>query len=68
LLANKFDLIEGNEDQAIKREDIEKLAQEYNMQFFYTSAKTGMNLDESFNTLADNILKNNMKDVVAVGE
>jgi GTPase SAR1 family protein len=26
LLANKFDLIEGNEDQAIKREDIEKLA------------------------------------------
>jgi hypothetical protein len=27
-----------------------------------------MNLDESFNTLAENMLKNNMKDVVALGE
>jgi hypothetical protein len=38
------------------------------MEFFYTSAKTGLNLDESFTTLAAGILKNNMKDVVLIGE
>lgn len=57
LLGNKADL-EDNIKQVTK-EDGEKLAQELNMPFYDVSAKTGHNVNLSFNTLIDSIIEAN---------
>ena len=55
LLANKSDMIEQKE---INKEEGEKIAAQYNMKFFETSAKTGMNIKEAFETIASQIILN----------
>lgn len=40
------------EQKEITKEEGEKIAAQYNMKFFETSAKTGMNIKEAFETIA----------------
>uniref|UniRef100_A0A4W4F9H5 RAB37, member RAS oncogene family n=2 Tax=Electrophorus electricus TaxID=8005 RepID=A0A4W4F9H5_ELEEL len=49
LLGNKTDMASG---RVVKREDGEKLAREYGVIFMETSAKTGINVDLAFATVA----------------
>ncbi|KAM3859398.1 ras-related protein Rab-37-like [Diretmus argenteus] len=49
LLGNKADM---SSDRVIKRDEGEKLAREYSVPFMETSAKTGVNVELAFNTVA----------------
>ncbi|XP_046855429.1 ras-related protein Rab-26-like [Xenia sp. Carnegie-2017] len=49
LLGNKSDKYN---DRAVKKEEGERLAEEYNVAFMETSAKTGMNVDLAFMAIA----------------
>ena len=53
LVGNKCD----RSDRVIKEEDGKKLADEYNMAFYETSAKSGQNVNEVFTYLTTEILK-----------
>ena len=53
LVRNKCD----RSDRVIKEEDGKKLADEYNMAFYETSAKSGQNINEVFTYLTTEILK-----------
>ncbi|KAG1930457.1 ras-related protein Rab-37 [Pimephales promelas] len=54
LLGNKSDMSSG---RVIRREDGEKLAREYGVIFLETSAKTGLNVDEAFTTVAKELVR-----------
>ena len=56
LIGNKCDL-EGSERQ-VSTEDGEDFAQKYDIKFFEGSAKTGVNVNKSFETIGDIILNN----------
>ncbi|CAJ1456329.1 unnamed protein product [Effrenium voratum] len=60
LVGNKSDL---NENRKVTREEGEKLATQYNMKFFETSAKTGQEVDEAFLSIADDVVKQRYSDV-----
>ena len=51
----------GREEKrkVVKKEEGEKLAQELNMPFYDVSAKTGQNVQQSFNDLIDAIITAN---------
>ncbi|XP_063802828.1 ras-related protein Rab-13 [Pseudophryne corroboree] len=53
LLGNKCDM---ENRRKVQKERGEKLAKEHGIRFFETSAKSSQNVDESFNTLATDIL------------
>ena len=55
LVGNKCD----KPDRAVTEEDGKKLADDFNMSFFETSAKTNQNVNEVFNFLTSEILKSN---------
>ena len=55
LIGNKCDL---NEDRQVTTERGKQLAQEYNMQFFETSAKADLNVQKAFIQIAHDILAN----------
>ena len=57
LVGNKCDL----ENRVIQKEEGEKIAQDFGMKFFETSAKSDINVDEAFNCLVSMILENNQK-------
>ncbi|KAJ6640560.1 Ras-related protein Rab-37, partial [Pseudolycoriella hygida] len=59
LLGNKADCPE----REIRREDGERLAREYNVSFLETSAKTGLNVELAFLTVAKK-LKNRNNDII----
>lgn len=52
LVGNKCD----REDRKVTFEEGSKLASEYNMKYFETSAKTNLNVNETFTTLTKEIL------------
>ena len=54
LVGNKCDLEENRE---VKKEEGINLSKEYECNFFETSAKEGINVNEIFQTLVDNIIK-----------
>ena len=59
LVANKVDM----EDQrVITRDQGEKMAEEYNMAYIETSAKTGEGCTESFENMAEILVKIRMED------
>ncbi|XP_038167075.1 ras-related protein Rab-13 isoform X3 [Arvicola amphibius] len=53
LLGNKCDM---EAKRKVQKEQAEKLAREHGIRFFETSAKSSMNVDEAFNSLARDIL------------
>ena len=55
LVGNKCD----KNDRAVSFEEGQKLAKEYGMEFFETSAKSNTNVNETFTFLTKEILKNN---------
>ena len=54
-VANKNDL---KEQHAFGLPELEKVAQNYNSPFYFTSAKDGGNVEEAFQTLGELIIKN----------
>ena len=57
LVGNKCDL----ENRVIQKEEGEKIAQDFGMKFFETSAKSDINVEEAFNCLVTMILEKNQK-------
>ncbi|CAB4253265.1 similar to Saccharomyces cerevisiae YOR089C VPS21 Rab family GTPase required for endocytic transport and for sorting of vacuolar hydrolases [Maudiozyma barnettii] len=56
LVGNKVDILEDNEDERkVSREEAEKLAEEEDLLFFETSAKTGTNISEVFLGIGEKI-------------
>jgi small GTP-binding protein len=53
-LANKVDLIEN---KAIADNDLEQASRAYDSRFYFTSAKTGENVEEAFKQLAEKIAR-----------
>lgn len=55
IIANKYDLAEERE---VSKEEIEAKAKEINTEYFETSAKENINIDEAFNTIIEKVFKN----------
>ncbi|XP_016341081.1 ras-related protein Rab-37-like [Sinocyclocheilus anshuiensis] len=58
LLGNKSDMTSA---RAIRRDEGEKLAREYGVIFLETSAKTGLNVDEAFTTVAKELVSRSVQ-------
>ncbi|XP_042640525.1 ras-related protein Rab-13 isoform X2 [Tyto alba] len=54
LIGNKCDM---ESKRKVKRDEAEKLAKEHGIRFFETSAKSSVNVEEAFSTLARDILQ-----------
>ena len=54
LVGNKCDL---EEERVVSKEEGEQKAKEYNLDFFETSCKEGININEVFEKLTEDILK-----------
>jgi small GTP-binding protein len=54
ILANKSDLVE---DAEFDEEELSRFAYQYDVSFYLTSAKTGKNVKNAFQTLGENILE-----------
>ena len=63
LVGNKCD----KPDRVVTEEEGKKLADDFNMNFFETSAKTNKNVSEVFNFLTQEILKSNKDTPTAKG-
>lgn len=57
LVGNKCD----KPDRKVSFEEGKKLAEDFGMEFFETSAKSNLNVNETFNCLANQILDQNLK-------
>jgi len=56
LIGNKYDLVTDNPSlRTVSREEAEKFAKTYNLNYMETSAKTGYNVKESFEFLVETI-------------
>ncbi|XP_026581368.1 ras-related protein Rab-13-like isoform X2 [Pseudonaja textilis] len=58
LLGNKCDM---EMKRKVSRDQAEKLCREHGIKFFETSAKSSLNVEEAFNTLARDILLKSVK-------
>ena len=63
LIGNKIDLLDDDPDERkVSKEEAEKLAEEENLLFFETSAKTAVNINEVFLKIGENIPLKNSND------
>ncbi len=60
LLGNKCDL----QEREVDYRQGEKTAKECNMEFFETSAKYNININEAFGSITSKILKNNLSKII----
>ena len=60
LIGNKSDVEESQ--RAVSRAEGEKLASDYNMKFFETSAKKGINVADAFECIARQVVERVSKD------
>jgi len=60
-VGNKVDLVDLN---IIKREEVEHLAMSYEAPFLYTSAKTGENVENTFQILGKMLIETSINDLV----
>lgn len=64
LIGNKIDLLENDPDgRKVAKEEAEKLAEEENLLFFETSAKTAVHINEVFLKIGETIPLKNSNDV-----
>ncbi|KAK5781068.1 Rab family GTPase VPS21 PWA37_001988 [Arxiozyma heterogenica] len=64
LIGNKIDLLKDDPDgRKVAKEEAEKLAEEENLLFFETSAKTAVNINEVFLKIGETIPLKNSNDV-----
>lgn len=64
LIGNKIDLLENDPDgRKVAKEEAEKLAEEKNLLFFETSAKTAVHINEVFLKIGETIPLKNSNDV-----
>lgn len=57
LVGNKYDMVQGNTyARAVSTEEASKFADKYNLMYAETSAKTGYNVKEAFESLIEGIL------------
>lgn len=57
LVGNKFDLIEDKCDISELQQQLEDVAKKYQMKLFFTSAKTGQNINNLFKTLINDVVR-----------
>ncbi|CAL9730519.1 vacuolar protein sorting-associated protein 21 [Monosporozyma unispora] len=63
LIGNKVDILDDDpNERKVAKEEAEKLAQEENLLFFETSAKTALNINEVFLKIGENIPLKNAND------
>jgi len=55
IIANKCDL---DYEREVNTEEIEQKAKDLNVEYFETSAKENINIDNAFNTIIDKVFKN----------
>ncbi|KAL3229077.1 Vacuolar protein sorting-associated protein 21 [Nakaseomyces bracarensis] len=55
LVGNKVDVLENGTERSVSREEAEKLAEEENLLFFETSAKTGENITDVFLAIGEKV-------------
>lgn len=55
LVGNKIDVLENGKERSVSREEAEKLAEEENLLFFETSAKTGENITDVFLAIGEKV-------------
>uniref|UniRef100_A0A8C0AQI1 Ras-related protein Rab-13 n=1 Tax=Buteo japonicus TaxID=224669 RepID=A0A8C0AQI1_9AVES len=63
LIGNKCDM---EAKRKVQRDEAEKLAKEHGIRFFETSAKSSVNVEEAFSTLARDILQKSSRKAVTV--
>ncbi|GMH58807.1 hypothetical protein TL16_g02689 [Triparma laevis f. inornata] len=63
ICGNKVDLIEGDSEGEKAKAELQELSKEYNIPCIFTSAKTGLNVDELFTSLAKKACENSAADV-----
>lgn len=54
ILVNKYDL---ESEREIENSEIEKFCSEESVKYFFTSAKDGLNIDESFDSILQDVIK-----------
>lgn len=55
LVGNKIDVLENGTERSVSREEAEKLAEEENLLFFETSAKSGENITDVFLAIGEKV-------------
>ena len=65
LIGNKIDLIN---ERKITREEAEKVAKDYNIKYFETSAKDDLGIKEAINEIVNDILENKKDEKIIVND
>mmetsp|Transcript_9998 Transcript_9998/g.14564 ORF Transcript_9998/g.14564 Transcript_9998/m.14564 type:complete len:218 (+) Transcript_9998:36-689(+) len=67
LVGNKCDLVDGSTQREVAEEQARELAEEYNLPFMETSAKSGINVEDAFVTIMKTIHENAFNNAASSG-